>query len=155
MNKIQRLKIKNYKKKLKDKYDFLNVIEISYGNENPEDIAFCKMAHNSKEGFYIRFNIFNKEEGSFISDDAILSKSKEIITQYINIFKDSEGLIFTVIYNNEEFRIKCSCSDFFNNFERIEHLRTNPIIFSDDYKSLLSLMRLEYEVEAYILQRTL
>ncbi|CCN50829.1 hypothetical protein MADA3029_p0062 [Vibrio nigripulchritudo MADA3029] len=153
MNKIQKLKVKNYKKKLLEKYYFLDIDYIYYGEENSNDLEFCKTAHNSDNGRYVRESIFIRYEGIFLCESEISDISKGFIRENIDLFNSSKRLTFTVDYHGENFMVSCDSSKFIDNYNNIMHLRKNPIIFSNDHRKLISVMRLEYEVELYILDR--
>ncbi len=150
MNKIQRLKVTNYKKKLAEKYSFLGVIEISYGDEKQDDIAFCKLAHNSIDGEYFRYGIYDEKSASFSEGGRILSQSKKLIKERINLFRGCQSLIFTANYNSDTFRIKCDVDKFIDHFDEIDDLSVCPIIFEENHGLIISLMRLEYEIELYL-----
>lgn len=154
MNKIQQLKIKNYKKKLLNEYQHLDVDHIYYGDENIENLEFFRKAHNSDSGRYIKESIFIKGKGFFLSESEIFDISKVFVLKNIRLLKDSNKVTFTVEYHSENFMVSCDSSKFIDNFNNIKYLRKDPIIFSNDHRKLISVMRLEYEVELYILDRS-
>ena len=90
MNKIQQLKIKNYKKKLLNEYQHLDVDHIYYGDENIENFEFFRKAHNSDSGRYIKESIFIKDKGFFLSECEIFDISKVFVLKNIRLLKDSK-----------------------------------------------------------------
>lgn len=150
VNRIKQVKIRNYKKRLAEKYSFLGVSEINNGDDDPEDITFCKMAHNTDDGEYLQVNIFDNTLSSYLSDEWINCKSKQMIKENLSIFEGSEKIVFTANHRSEQFRIKCDADKFIEFFDDIEDISFYPIIFEENHNRVLSTMRLEYELELYI-----
>jgi len=149
LNKIKQLKINNYKKKLIEKYSFLDIVDINYGEENPDDIDFCKLAHNTINGEYFTYSI-GDNGSSFVNENNVLPLSKKLIRDRVGIFRGVDSLVFTANYNSENFRIKCSAEKLIKHFDEIEDFSPFPIIFDENHTVIISVMRLEYEVELYI-----
>ena len=150
MNKIQRLKIENYKRKIKEKYSYLGEIDVYYGDENPEDLYFCKKAHNTDYGSYTRVGIYSNDTGVYLSDNKITQIKNRLFFDNIQIFRGKGNIQFTISYNNENFRLSCDASNFIANINIIDGIRENPKVFSSDHSVMLSILRLEYEIELYI-----
>ncbi|MCE0559025.1 hypothetical protein [Motilimonas sp. E26] len=149
MRKIKELKINNYKKKLLDKYFFLNVVKISYGDEDSFDLEFCKSAHNSNGGVVTRFNFYDGRGGKVADENFVFSQARKMMKEKLILFKGYKNIVFTVIYGGESFRVKCCVNEFIRKFDEIEGLREYPIIFEENHNVILSLIRLEYEIELY------
>ncbi|WP_045613134.1 hypothetical protein [Vibrio vulnificus] len=150
MNKIQRLKIENYKRKIKEKYSYLGEIDVYYGDENPEDLYFCKKAHNTDYGSYTRVSIYSNDTGVYLSDNEITQIKNRLFFDNIQIFRGKGNIQFTISYNNENFRLSCDASNFIANINIIDGIGENPKVFSSDHSVMLSILRLEYEIELYI-----
>jgi len=150
MNKIQRLKIGNYKRKIKEKYSYLGEVDVFYGNENTEDLCFCKKAHNTVYGSYTRFSIYSNDTGFYLSENEITKIKNRLFFDNIQIFRGKKNIQFTIEYDNEHFRLSCDASKFIANIKTIDGIRENPKVFSSDHSVILSILRLEYEIELYI-----
>lgn len=149
-DKIKELKIKNHKKKIKSIYGFLGVVDVSYGKEDNDDMSFCRMAHNSLSGTVHKYKF--SEDGSVSVNEKnrayfdAMQKLKEICFCY---FSKSDFLVFSLQYNNEEFRVICEARKFLDWWDEIRHLDRFPTIFNKDHSCIVSIIELEYEFEVF------
>ncbi|OOE71082.1 hypothetical protein [Salinivibrio kushneri] len=150
-DKIKELKIKNYKKKIMIDYEFLNIYSVSHGDDDLDDMRFCRLAHNISEGEYKREGIYMDDDHCYIDNTEVWNMTLKLLSEKINHFNDEECVIFTAVYNGEFFRVKCDATEFIDNFSEIDCLREQPKIFNPSHTKLLSVMRLEYELERFFL----
>lgn len=150
MNRIKKLKIENYKKKLFERYKSIGVNSVFHIQEKTNDIWFCKSAHNKVEGCYFRFGIFDFDKNSYIDEQEITDKTNDLILSNLFHFNDCDNLTFVAEYGEEQFLVCCDVSKFIERYPFIEGVSNQPMLFSNDHSVLLSLMRLEYEIELYI-----
>lgn len=150
MNRIKKLKIENYKKKLLERHKSIGVNSVSHIQEKTNDVEFCKSAHNKVEGCYFRFSIFDFDKNSYIDEPAITNKTNDLISINLFHFNDCDNLTFVAEYGEEQFLVCCDASKFIERYPFIEGISNQPMLFSNDHSVLLSLMRLEYEIELYV-----
>ncbi|CCN38663.1 hypothetical protein VIBNISO65_p0072 [Vibrio nigripulchritudo SO65] len=153
MNKIRKLKIDAYKRALKERYGFIGVISVFFGDEEPDDLILCKTAHNTRDGKYVRERIVSHGSDRYFSDDKIAYITQKLIADHIHVFQGCSELTFTAEYHGECFRVLCDSSAFIENLNHIEGISAYPILFSRDHRVLLSVMQLEYEIELHVLIR--
>lgn len=152
--KIRNLKINNYKKKLKELYENLEVSEIYGPGENNELNLLAKKAHNESNGMLYHFPTYDKDKNVENEISAIYAGALKLFNEKLSIFNNCREVIFLAEYNNEYFRIKCNAKLFLNTFPSIECISRYPFVIDDNYSIIVSIMKLEYEIEICVLNLT-
>lgn len=150
-SKIRNLKINNYKKKLKQLYENLSVSEIYGPGENNELNLLAKKAHNESNGTLYHIPTYDGDENIGNDISSSYAGALKLFIEKLSIFNNCREVIFLAEYNNEYFRIKCNAKLFLNNFPRIKYVSRYPFVIDDEYSAIVSIMKLEYEIEVCVL----
>ncbi len=149
--KIQKLKITNYKKKIISNYSFLNIKDVFHGVEDTSNTNFSKSAINSKDVEIKEFSIYDSINNVYINEDKKYKEAFDYFRGNLKIFNNDENIIFNIKYNNEQFRILCPFSQFILNFDKINHFDKSIIIYDENLTKIISIFRMEYCFEVSII----
>ncbi len=147
--KMQELKINNFKKRIIDKYSFLEIDSIYYSTEDKFDTDFSKKTINSTEGKKTDFSIYNTSNHQYTDIKGIYINAIKKFKEELEIFDMNEKIIFNINFNNEDFRVKCPFSSFKTYIDNIEELEISKIVYNENHTKLVSILRMEYLFEVY------
>lgn len=146
--KIKELKISNYKKRIVSDYSFLKISNIYFGDEDPLNVEFCKVAVNSSSSDVNEFSFYDQIERKF--KDERLEHKKAL--NYFNaearkLFENDEEIVFNISFAQEHFRIESIFKEMISNFYKIKFSDQTIFLFDKKRTKHISLLRMEYSFE--------
>jgi hypothetical protein len=147
--KIKKLKINNYKNKIESllinitNTGVLHLTECSY-----EDREFIKYFYNNKYILKVDFPIYDyKNNKYFDSIKNIKEEAFEMLKENLIIFNDFKIIEFTYCLHEEYFKVTCNSTDIDKILSCLPEIQLPFVIYNKEKSMILSLDRLEYEIE--------
>lgn len=147
--KARELKINNFKKKIREKYDYLLIDNVYGPGEGESILSISKKAHNDPQCDCYHFPIF--KNGVLIEENKCYENAFNCFHRKVQEFNKYDKLIFPISFNGEVFRVECNSKKFISNISQVVDLYKFPYVIDSGLKHIVSIMKLEYEIEVCVL----
>lgn len=143
-NNIKLLKINNFKKKIREKFLSLQIIDILHGEERISDNEFCKEAMNNLNASKELFYFYNKNHQIYEYEDERFKEAQLFFQNSFSLFTENDIVIISTDYYDEEFGVKCPFVSFCNNYSLFSSMKLPRLIINEQHTVFLALLRAEY-----------
>lgn len=138
------LRINNFKKKIREKFHSIQIIDVLYGEERLLDNEFCIDAMNNLNVSKEEFFFYNKNSHTLEYEHERLKEAQDYFRSCFSLFSEEDRVIISIEYYDEEFGIKCPVVSICNNYSLFSSMKLPSLLINEQHTVFLALLRAEY-----------